>query len=249
MIHFVGAGPGDPELITVKGKNLLEQADRIIYTGSLVNPALLSNVKPGCEIRDSAGMTLAEVIAAMETGFRRGEQVVRLHTGDPSLFGALREQLDALRQRNIPYEIVPGVSSFTAAAAALQAEYTLPGVSQTVILTRMAGRTLVPESESLESLAAHQASMIVFLSILQIEEMTARLMKHYPPATPAAVVYKASWPEEKIIQGPLASIADLVRKESITKTALLAVGNFLGSGYQFSKLYDPFFSHEYREGL
>ncbi|HBE76769.1 MAG TPA: precorrin-4 C(11)-methyltransferase [Firmicutes bacterium] len=248
MIHFIGAGPGDPELITVKGKRLLEQADLIIYTGSLVNPALLTNTKPGCIVYDSAGMTLTEVIAAMETAFRKGERIVRLHTGDPSLFGALREQLDALRQRDIPYEIVPGVSSFAAAAAALKTEYTLPGVSQTVILTRLAGRTPVPESESLQSLAAHQASMVVFLSISQIEELAEGLRKYYPPATPAAVVYKASWPEEKIIRGNLNNIAELVRKENITKTALLVVGNFLGSEYQLSKLYDPFFSHEYRQG-
>jgi cobalt-precorrin 5A hydrolase/precorrin-3B C17-methyltransferase len=248
MIHFVGAGPGDPELITVKGKCLLERADLIIYTGSLVNPALLANAKPGCKIYDSAGMTLAEVVKVMEAGSRRGEAIVRLHTGDPSLFGAVREQQDALTQRNIPYEVVPGVSSFAAAAAALKAEYTLPGVSQTVILTRMAGRTPVPASESLESLAAHQASLVVFLSIRQIEELVARLRTHYPPKTPAAVVYKASWPEEKIIRGALDNIAASVRRANITKTALLVVGDFLGSEYQLSKLYDPTFSHEYRKG-
>ncbi len=247
MIHFVGAGPGDPELITVRGKCLLERADLIIYTGSLVNPVLLENVKPGCKIYDSAGMTLAEVIAVMEAGFGMGEEIVRLHTGDPSLFGAVREQMDALAGRNISYEVVPGVSSFFAAAAALKTEYTLPGVSQTVILTRMAGRTLVPESESIESLAAHQTSMVVFLSIQQIEELTEQLMKHYPSETPAAVVYKASWPEEKIIRGTLDTIAGAVCQENITKTALLMVGNFLGPEYQLSKLYDPNFTHGYRK--
>jgi precorrin-4/cobalt-precorrin-4 C11-methyltransferase len=248
MIHFVGAGPGDPELITVKGKRLIEAADLIVYAGSLVNPALLANLKPECAVYDSAVMTLEEVLTRLEAGFRKGCRVVRLHTGDPSLFGAVREQLDALARKGIPCEIVPGVSSFSAAAAALKSEYTLPGVSQTLILTRMEGKTPVPERESLERLAAHQASMVIFLSIGMIEALVGRLLQHYPATTPAAVVYKASWPEERVIRGQLENIAASVREAGIVKTALLAVGNFLGSEYQLSKLYDAGFSHQYRTG-
>ncbi len=248
MIYFVGAGPGDPELITVKGKRLLETADLIIYAGSLVNPALLADVKPGCAIYDSAGMTLDEVLRLLEAGYAQGRKVVRLHTGDPSLFGAIREQLDGLAQKGIPCQIVPGVSSFAATAATLQAEYTLPGVAQTLILTRMEGRTPVPPTESLEALASHQASMVIFLSIQMIDQMVEQLMKHYPPTTPAAVVYKASWPEEQIIRGSLDTIAGMVKEAGIVKTALLTVGNFLGAEYQLSKLYDPHFSHEFRNG-
>jgi precorrin-4/cobalt-precorrin-4 C11-methyltransferase len=246
MVHFVGAGPGDPELITVKGQRLLEEADIVIYAGSLVNRALLVSVKEGCEIYDSAGLTLGEVIQLMVQGYGAGKNIVRLHTGDPSLYGAIREQMDELERRRIPYEVIPGVSSLGAVAAALKKEYTIPGVSQTVILTRMEGRTPVPRSEALEALAIHRATMVVFLSMERIGEMVVKLQTSYPSRTPAAVVYKASWPEQTVIQGTLDSIAAKVKQAGITKTALLVVGEFLGDEYQFSQLYDENFSHGYR---
>jgi precorrin-4/cobalt-precorrin-4 C11-methyltransferase len=246
MIYFIGAGPGDPELITVKGKRLLEQADVIIYAGSLVNKALLAWAKADCRIYDSAGLTLPEVVALLEEAEQTGKRAVRLHSGDPSIYGAIREQMDALEQRGLLFQVIPGVSSFCAAAAALKKEYTLPGVSQTVILTRLAGRTAVPTGETLESLAAHRATLIVFLSIDRIVEIVRRLQTGYPTATPAAVVYKASWPEETIIRGTLASIAAQVREAGFTKTALLVVGDFLGDRYELSRLYDAAFSHGYR---
>ena len=249
MIHFIGAGPGDPDLITVKGKKLIEQADIIIYAGSLVNKDLLKDTKFDCKIYDSATMTLEEVIAVMEQGISQGKKVARVHTGDPSIYGAIREQMDELDHRGIYYEVIPGVSSFVAAAAALKKEYTLPGVTQTVILTRMEGRTAVPKKESIEALSAHNATMIVFLSVGMIEELVERLKTGYKENTPAAVVYKASWPQEKIIRGTLSDIADLVKKEGIGKTALVVVGNFLGSDYELSKLYDKSFTHEYRTGV
>jgi precorrin-4/cobalt-precorrin-4 C11-methyltransferase len=246
MIYFIGAGPGDPDLITVKGKRHLEAADIIIYAGSLVNKALLNSVKPQCEIYNSAGMTLEEVIEVMVKGEAEGKTVARVHTGDPSLFGALREQLDELDRRQINYEIIPGVSSFLATAAALKKEYTLPGVTQTVILTRLEGRTDVPASETIEALAEHQATMIVFLSIGMIDELVERLKSGYPESAPVAVVYKASWPEQQMILGTLQNIAAKVKKAGIKKTALVAVGDFLGDGYELSRLYDRTFSHEFR---
>ena len=246
MVYFIGAGPGDPELITVKGKRILGEADIIIYAGSLVNKELLDGAKKGCEIHNSAEMTLEDVISVIAGGCSLGKLVVRLHTGDPSIFGAIREQMDELDKRNIEYDIIPGVSSFCAAAAALKKEYTLPGVAQTVILTRMEGRTDVPEKETIESLAAHNATMIIFLSVHMIDQLVDRLKTGYAPETPAAVVYKASWPEQKIIRGTLNNIAQLAKNEGVRKTALIAVGNFLGDEYELSKLYDRNFSHEYR---
>lgn len=246
MIYFIGAGPGDPELNTVKGKRLIEEADVVIYAGSLVNKEVLNGVKEGCSIYNSAEMTLEEVISVMEEGIAGNKKVVRVHTGDPSIYGAIREQMDELNKRNIPYEVVPGVSSFLAAAASLQKEYTLPGVTQTVILTRMAGRTEVPAKESIEALAAHNATMIIFLSAGMMEELVERLKEGYIDDTPAAVVYKASWPEQKIVKGTLKSIAGLVKEAGIKKTALVVVGNFLGSDYELSKLYDKSFTHEFR---
>lgn len=247
MIHFIGAGPGDPELITVKGKRLIEEADIIIYAGSLVNPQVLSGAKEGAEIFNSAGMTLPEVTAVMKRGAEEGKQVVRVHTGDPSIYGAHREQMAELERLGLAYDVVPGVSSFLAAAAALKKEYTLPGVSQTVILTRTAGRTPMPEREQIEMLALHQATMIIFLSAGQIEELCRRLTAGYPEDTPAAVVYKASWAEERRITGTLKDIAGKVRAAGITKTALVLVGRFLGDEFERSKLYDETFSHEYRQ--
>lgn len=247
-IHFIGAGPGDPELITVKGKRLIDEADVIIYAGSLVNPQVLSGAKADARIYNSASMTLPEVIAVMEEGVRAGKQVVRVHTGDPSIYGAHREQMAELDRRGIPYDVVPGVSSFLAAAAALKREYTLPEVSQTVILTRMEGRTAVPEREQIEALAAHQATMVIFLSVGQIEGLCRRLQEGgYPPDTPAAVVYKASWEDEKIVTGALAELAGKVRQAGIKKTALVTVGRFLGDEFALSRLYDEAFSHEYRK--
>jgi precorrin-4/cobalt-precorrin-4 C11-methyltransferase len=246
MIYIVGAGPGDPELITVKGQKILHRAEIMIFAGSLVNPALLRLVPPNCEIHDSSVLTLDDVMTIMERGHAARQTVVRLHTGDPSLYGAIREQMDELGRRGIGYEVIPGVSSFSAAAAALKQEYTLPGVAQTVILTRMAGRTAVPDRESIAALAAHQATMVVFLSIGMITKLVAQLLTGYPPDTPAAVVYKASWPEERIIRSSLGEITALVQQAAIKKTALLLVGRFLGHDYELSKLYDKDFSHEFR---
>lgn len=248
MIYFVGAGPGDPELITVKGKRLIEQADVIVYAGSLVNPQVLAGAKAEAEIYNSAVMTLEEVLAVMERGESEGRRVVRVHTGDPSIYGAHREQMDALEQKGIAFEVVPGVSSFLAAAAALKKEYTLPGVSQTVILTRAGGRTPVPEKEQIEELAAHQATMVIFLSAAQIGELCVRLRGEYPEHTPAAVVYKASWEDQMIIRGTLADLADKTKEAGIRKTALVVVGRFLGDEYELSRLYAQSFSHEYRQG-
>ena len=197
MIDFVGAGPGAADLITVRGKARLEQADIVIYAGSLVNPELLSYIKKGCQIYNSASMTLEEVIAVMEEGEKQGKKIVRLHTGDPCIYGAIREQMDLLDEKRIAYEVVPGVSSFIGAAAALKAEFTLPDVSQTVILTRMAGRTPVPEKEEISKLASHHATMVIFLSSSMLEKLSQRLMEGgYEADTPAAIVYKATWPDE-----------------------------------------------------
>lgn len=249
MVYIIGAGPGDPELITVKGKEILQRADIIIYAGSLVNDELLKYAKEDCEIYNSAGMTLEEVIAIMEKGYSGNKVIARLHTGDPSIYGAIREQMDELDKRGIHYEIVPGVSSFCAAAAALKKEYTLPGVTQTVILTRIEGRTDVPDKEALEKLASHNSTMIIFLSVHLIDEVVGRLKTAYSEDTPAAVVYKASWADQKILSGTLASISDIVKKESVNKTALILIGNFLGNEYELSKLYDRNFSHGYRSSL
>ena len=215
MVSFIGAGPGDPELLTIKGKKLIDSADIIIYAGSLVNPKVLADAKEGAQIYNSATMTLEEVLAVMKDGEDKGLKVVRVHTGDASIYGAIREQLDALDKLGIPHTVVPGVSSFLAAAAAMQKEYTLPDVTQTVILTRMEGRTPVPERERLEELAKHRATMIIFLSVGRIAELAERLRTAYPSATPVAVVYKASWPEEKIVTGTLLDIAEKVLRKSL----------------------------------
>lgn len=247
MVHFVGAGPGAPDLITVRGQRYLEEADVIIYAGSLVNKALLDAAKADCTVYNSAGMTLNEVISVMEKN--RNKAVVRLHTGDPSIYGAIREQMDALDRLGIEYDVCPGVSSMFGAAAALKAEYTLPEVSQSVIVTRMAGRTPVPETESIESFAAHGATMVIFLSAGMLEELSERLIRGgYAADTPAAIVYKATWQEEKIVHTTVAELAKAAAEQNITKTALITVGGFLGSDYEKSKLYDAAFSHEFRRG-
>ena len=249
MVHFVGAGPGDPELITRRGADLLARAEVVIYAGSLVNPALLSLCREGCSVYNSAEMTLEQVLDVVQAAHRTGREIVRLHTGDPCLYGAVREQMDALDELDIPYDLTPGVSSFCGAAAAAQAEYTLPGVSQSVIITRLAGRTPVPERESVAALAAHGAAMVIFLSAGMLEELQAELLKGaYTLETPAALVYKATWPEEKVVRCPLGQLAQAGQEHNITKTALVLVGDFLSAGYERSKLYDPAFTTGYREG-
>ncbi len=248
MIHFVGAGCGAPDLITVRGARLLSEADVVIYAGSLVNPALLDYCKEGCEIHDSAYMTLEEVIETMKKAENEGKTTVRLHTGDPSIYGAIREQFDALDPLGIEYDVCPGVSAFSGAAASLKAEYTLPNVSQTVMITRMEGRTPVPDKEKIRSLAQHQTTMCLFLSTGLLEGLQAELMAGgFSPDTPAAIVYKASWPEEKIVRCRLCEIAQKATENHITKTALIVVGYFLGDNYDRSKLYDPGFTTEFRE--
>jgi precorrin-4/cobalt-precorrin-4 C11-methyltransferase len=249
MIHFVGAGSGAPDLITLRGARLLGEADQVIYAGSLVNPALLEDCKPDCKILDSASMTLEQVLEAMEQAEAAGQTTVRLHTGDPSIYGAIREQMDALNQRGIEYDVTPGVSSFCGAAAALKAEYTLPNVSQTVIITRAEGRTPVPEGEQLRLLASHQSTMVLFLSVGILEKAQAELLAGgYSPDTPAAIVYKATWPEEQVFRCTVGTLAETAQANHITKTALVTIGNFLGDQYDRSKLYDPSFTHGCREG-
>lgn len=244
MIYFIGAGPGAPDLITLRGAELLRRAGMIVYAGSLVNPALLDYAPQGCEVYDSALMTLDEVMEKLLDGERRGLTTVRLHTGDPSLYGAIREQMDRLRAEGVEFSVVPGVSSFCAAAAAIPAEYTLPGVSQTLIISRMEGRTPVPAREGIRSLAAHGASMVLFLSSAMLKELASELIAGgYPPETPAALVYKASWPDERVLRGPLASIPAMAEEVGISKTALVLVGDFLGDEYDLSRLYDASFSH------
>ena len=250
MVSFVGAGSGAADLITVRGMRLLQEADLVIYAGSLVNPELLSYTKKGCECLNSAYMTLDEVIDALQKGEEEGKKMVRLHTGDPSIYGAIREQMDALDATGIPYDDTPGVSSFCGAAAALNAEYTLPGVSQTVIITRMEGRTPVPEKEKLQSLAAHGATMVIFLSIGLVAKVQEALLAGgaYTADTSAAVVYKATWPEQRVVRCTVGSLAESTKAAGITKTALIVVGDFLGTRYERSKLYDPGFTTEFRKG-
>ncbi len=246
MIYFIGAGPGAADLITVRGAELLKKADVIIYAGSLVNPALLDYAREDCIIHNSAHMTLEEVIDVMKE--HDGKEIVRLHTGDPCIYGAIREQMDILDDLGLEYESVPGVSSFIGAAAALNAEYTLPNVSQTVILTRMAGRTPVPEKEEISKLAAHGATMVVFLTSTMLDELSKRLIEGgYAPDSPAAIVYKATWPDQKIIRTTVENIGKAAAENGINKMALIMVGGFLGDKYERSKLYDPSFTHLFRE--
>ena len=249
MVHFIGAGPGAPDLITLRGARLLAEADVIIYAGSLVNPALLEGRKEGCAVYDSASMTLEEVLSVMEQAEGEGKTTVRLHTGDPSLYGAIREQMDQLDRMGVPYDVTPGVSSFSGAAAALNAEYTLPDVSQSVIITRMAGRTPVPEGEALAKMASHGCTMVLFLSTGLLEDVEKELMKGgYSPDTPAAIVYKATWPDQKVYRCTVSTLAQTARDNHVTKTALITLGGFLGTEYERSKLYDPTFTHGCRKG-
>ena len=249
MVHFVGAGSGAPDLITLRGARLLDEADVVIYAGSLVNPELLTLTKPGCEVHDSAKLTLEEVIALVEAAERMGKTTVRLHTGDPSIYGAVREQFDELAKRGIAFDVCPGVSSFCGAAAALRTEYTLPDVSQTVIITRAAGRTPVPERESIRSLAAHGATMVLFLSTALTETLQGELLAGgYAAETPAAIVYKATWPEEKIFRCAVGTLHETAEENGLRKTALIVVGGCLGKEYLRSMLYRPDFTTEYRKG-
>ena len=248
MVHFVGAGSGAADLITVRGARLLGEADVIIYAGSLVNPELLKYAKAGCEIHDSAKLTLEQVIAIVKDAEAAGKTTVRLHTGDSSIFGAVREQFDELEKLGVEYDVCPGVSAFCGAAAALKAEYTLPEVSQSVIITRAAGRTPVPEKETIRSFAQHQATMVLFLSTSLSRSVQDQLIEGgYDPQTPAAIVYKATWPDEKIFRCTVGTLADTVKANGLTKTSLIVVGRFLGDQYDRSKLYDPGFTTEFRK--
>lgn len=249
MIHFVGAGSGAPDLITVRGKNFLEQADVIIYAGSLVNPKLLEYKKEGCQVYNSAKMTLEEVLDVMFDAEEKGLTTVRLHTGDPCIYGAIREQMDVLDEKGIAYDYCPGVSAFCGAASALNLEYTLPDVSQSVVITRMAGRTPVPEREEIATFAAHHCTMVVFLSTGLLEQLSERLIAGgYTADTPAAIVYKATWDDEKAFICTVGTLAQTAKENNITKTALMIIGDVVThSHYNRSELYNPAFTTEFRE--
>jgi precorrin-4/cobalt-precorrin-4 C11-methyltransferase len=250
QVYFVGAGPGAADLITLRGMRLISEADIVIYAGSLVNPDLLQYAKEGAEIHNSAYMTLEEVLDVMKKAAAEGKTVCRLHTGDPSLYGAVREQMDALDELGISYESCPGVSAAFGAAASMDIEYTLPGLSQSLVITRMAGRTAVPENESIESWAAHDATMAIYLSTGMLEELSKRLVAGgYSGDTPAAIIYKATWPEEEFYYCTIDDLAKTAAEHGITKTALILVGSVIGKhGYEKSKLYDKTFTTEFREG-
>ena len=248
MIHFVGAGPGAVDLITVRGQRYLKEADVIIYAGSLVNKGLLEYAKEGCEVYNSAYMTLEEVIEVMIKSEKEDKMTVRLHTGDPCLYGAIREQMDILDEKGMDYDSCPGVSSFCGAAAALNLEYTLPEVSQSVIITRTEGRTPVPEREKIMSFAAHGATMVLFLSTGLLEKLVKELLAGgYVSDTPAAIVYKATWPEEKRFLCTVGTLAETAEREKIMSTALIIVGNIIGEQYDRSLLYDPSFTTAFRD--
>lgn len=248
MIHFVGAGCGAPDLITLRGKKHIENADVIVYAGSLVNKELLQFAKKDCAIYDSSKMTLEEIIKVIAAAEREGLSVVRLHTGDPSLYGAIGEQMQELDMLGIEYDITPGVSAFSGAAASLKAEYTLPDVSQTVIITRAAGRTGVPGSEDLRSLASHGATMVLYLSAGLLDKVASDLIAGgYDADTPAAIVYKATWADEKICRCTVGTLKQAAEAAGITKTALIVIGKFLDGSFSRSRLYDPGFSTEFRE--
>ncbi len=247
MVHFVGAGSGAADLITLRGDRLLRAADVVIWAGSLVNPELLDACRPDCEVHDSATMTLEEVVAVMERAHAAGREVVRLHTGDPSVYGAIQEQMDALAARGIPFDVTPGVSSFCGAAAALRQELTLPGVSQTVMLTRLQGRTPMPAGEDMRSLAAHGSTMVIFLSAGMLERLQEELLAAgRSPEEPVAIVYKATWPDEEVIRCRVGTLAETGAAHGIRSTALVVVGRVLEGSYDRSRLYDPGFSTGFR---
>ncbi len=246
-VVFIGGGPGDPELLTIKAYNVIKAADIIIYAGSLVNKEILNCSKKTVSIYNSASMNLPEIIDLMEKETKKGLTVARIHTGDPSIYGAIGEQIRELKNRKISFEIIPGVSSLFATSAALEAELTLPEISQTVIITRPEGRTPKPEKEHISSLARHQATMCIFLGVHMIQDVVKDLLEYYPPHTPVGVVKKASWKDEYVVRGNLDNIAQKIEEAGITKTALIVVGKVLDPGdFKASKLYDADFTHEYR---
>jgi precorrin-4/cobalt-precorrin-4 C11-methyltransferase len=248
-VVFIGGGPGDPELLTVKAYNVIKTADVIIYAGSLVNREVLDCAREDALIYNSASMNLDEIVEVMRDETAKGKIVARVHTGDPAIYGAIGEQMEDLRRLEIPFELIPGVSSLFATAAALETELTLPEVSQTVIITRPEGRTPKPAGESISSLAEHGATMCIFLGVHMIHEVVSDLGVHYPAKTPVAVVQKASWPDERIVRGTLEDIAEKVKESGIEKTAMIVVGDVLGTSHVTpSKLYDRTFTHEYRKG-
>ena len=248
MVHFVGAGSGAVDLITVRGARLLAEADIVIYAGSLVNPELLGYTSQGCKVYNSAEMTLEQVLEVIQQAEAEGKTTVRLHTGDSSIYGAVREQFDQLEELGIAYDVCPGVSAFCGAASALRAEYTLPDVSQTVIITRAAGRTPVPERESIRSLASHRATMVLFLSTGLTEKLQRELVEGgYPGSTPVAVVYKATWPEEKILRCTVDTLHKTVTENDLTRTSLIIVGDCMGEQYAKSFLYDPSYERPFHE--
>ncbi len=249
-VYFIGAGPGDPELITVKGQRLIAEADVIIYAGSLVNPEILKYGRKDAEVYNSATMNLDEVLDVEIQAVRAGKTVARVHTGDPAIYGAIQEQMDGLRAAGIEdFEVIPGVSSFLASAAALKQEYTLPNVSQTIIITRMEGRTPMPPKEKLVSLAQHQATMCIFLSVQAIDQVMKQLTDGgYAPDTPVAIVVRATWPDQKILRGTIATIADIIHEAGVTRQAMIIVGRVLDSEYDLSKLYDSKFTTMFRKG-
>ncbi|HIE12258.1 MAG TPA: precorrin-4 C(11)-methyltransferase [Desulfotomaculum sp.] len=245
-VYFVGAGPGDPDLITVRGMRCLAEADVVVWAGSLIPAAVLRYVRPGAAVYDSAGLDREEIARVLIEAARAGKRAVRLSSGDPSLYGAISELMALLDEAGVPYEVVPGVSSFLAAAARLKKEYTLPGVSQALIVSRIAGRTPVPEKEGLAALARHGTAMCLFLSVHLVEEVAAALAAGYPPETPVAVLEKVTWPEERVIRCSLEELAATVRKAGVAKTALILAGDFLTAQGEPSRLYDPGFKHTYR---
>ena len=246
-VYFIGAGPGDPELITVKGKRLIESSGYCIYAGSLVNKEILKYCCEDTKIYDSASMALEDIISVMEEANEMDIDVARVHTGDPSIYGAIQEQMSELDKRGIDYEMVPGVSSFLAAASALKQELTLPGVSQTVIITRIEGRTPVPEAEKLEMLSKTKATLCIFLSIKEIKRVAEILKPAYGNDCPVAVVYKASWKDEKIINSNLRNVVDATMQNGIKRTAMIIVGDVLSRNFEYSKLYDKHFKHSHRD--
>lgn len=249
MVHIVGAGTGAVDLITLRGKKFIEEADLIIYAGSLINTELLSFARKDCQLFDSAHLHLDQVLSLITQAEKEKKTTVRLHTGDPCVYGAIKEQMAYFDAHHICYDYTPGVSSFCGAASALKAEYTLPGISQTVIITRIAGRTPVPEQESISSLASHQATMVIFLSTGHLVRLSNELIAGgYSPSTPAAIVYKATWPDEKVVRTTVENLAEGAQRHHITKTALIVVGNCLGDDFELSKLYDKHFTTAFRKG-
>lgn len=246
LLYYIGAGPGSPDLISLRGHRIIAKADVIIYAGSLVNPEVIAHRKENAAVYNSAKMNLQEIVSTIKEAVSQNQLVARVHTGDPSIYGSIREQMEMLQHEGIEGEVVPGISSFVASAAVLGKEFTVPEITQTVICTRMEGRTPVPELEKIELLASHQASMAIFLSVGMMQQLTEKLATHYPWETPVAVVMKATWEDQKIIRGTLNTIAQQVKDAGITKTAMILVGKFLGDDFHFSKLYDAGFSHEYR---